>query len=394
MMWHTVASGLKVSVVVASAGVTGLGGSGVARAITMSETMVTAASDSLTQRVAARHWVYDRWRTYTTRDGLPSDKAFTVRVVEGRVWVGTDKGAAYLENGVWHQVGPDDGLAHPVVLAIEGDPETGDVWIGTLGGLTRWSAGRLDTFTQFNSGLVNDVVYGVTVEGGLVWAATAAGVSRLDTRTGAWSIFNERNTPMHEPWTYGIHANDGLVYIAAWGGGVLEYDTADGRWREFRDPDGEMEIDLFRDDGVVHDVTTGVAFAEGVLWVGTYFGLSRYDGTHWRGYFDDDSGLASNFINAVRARGRVAWVCTDRGLSAFDGDTWITYRRTPDESGMATITTRGGTVEVRTVSAIADNYVLGVDFLGDTIWVATAAGVSRGLPPGEPAFKEPEGKRP
>ena len=366
------------------AGINGLGGAGVARATAMSQAAVTPAVDSIAERAAMRLTgtptaVYDQWTSFTVRDGLPSDKIFAVRVADGRVWVGTDKGAAYLDDGLWHVLGPADGLAHPVVLALEGDPETGDVWIGTLGGLNRWSAGRMESFTQFNSGLVNDVVYGVTVEGGRVWVATAAGVSRLDLRTGAWSIFNEQNAPMHEPWTYGVHAADGLVYIAAWGGGVLEYDTTDGQWREFRDPDGEMEIDLFPDDGVVHDVTTGVAFAEGVLWVGTYFGLSRYDGTHWSGYFDDDSGLASNFINAVRARGRAVWICTDRGLSMFDGDTWITYRRGDDGLGVAAITAGGRTVDISTASALANNYVLGVDILGDTIWVATAAGVSRGV---------------
>jgi hypothetical protein len=38
--------------------------------------------------------VYDEWRSYTTRDGLPSDKAFAVRVDGERVWVGTDAGLA------------------------------------------------------------------------------------------------------------------------------------------------------------------------------------------------------------------------------------------------------------------------------------------------------------
>jgi hypothetical protein len=37
----------------------------------------------------------------------------------------------------------------------------GDVWAGTMGGLSRISGGRIDSFTQLNSGLSNDVVYGV-----------------------------------------------------------------------------------------------------------------------------------------------------------------------------------------------------------------------------------------
>jgi ligand-binding sensor domain-containing protein len=336
------------------------------------ETPVVAAP------VPAARVIVDRWRTFTERDGLPSSKVFTVRAGDGRVWVGTDRGASYWENDRWHTVDTSDGLAHRVVLAIDVDPRTGDVWLGTLAGLSRWSAGRIDSFDQFNSGLVNDVVYGVAVEGARVWAATAAGVSRYDVTARHWEIFTEQNAPMHEPWTYGVHAADGLVYIAAWGGGVLEYDLATDQWRDYRDPDEEMEIDLFPDDGLVHDVTTGVAYGSGVLWVGTYFGLSRYDGLRWSGYFDHDSGLPSNFINAVRVRGTQVWICTDAGLAEFDGEVWVSYARRDDGRGSVTVRREADAPARTTPSAIAHNYVLGVDFAGDTVWVATADGVSRG----------------
>jgi hypothetical protein len=323
--------------------------------------------------------IFREWRTFTTRDGLPSDKVYSVKVGEDRVWAGTDAGLAYYEDGHWRTLTVADGLAHDVVLAIDVNEETGDVWIGTAGGLNRWSAGRLETFDQFNSGLVNDVVYGVSAEGEYVWAATAAGANRLDTYTGRWDIYNEQNAPMHEPWTYGVHVHEGVAYIAAWGGGALEYDSRTGRWRDHRDPDGEMEIDLFPDDGLVHDITTSVSHDDGVLWVATYFGLSRYDGVRWRGYFDHDSGLASNFINFVRARGPVVWVCTDSGLNAFDGTTWVTYRR-DDETGEGELLISDGEATVRrtTASSIAHNYVLGVDLEDDRVWVATARGLSLG----------------
>jgi ligand-binding sensor domain-containing protein len=323
--------------------------------------------------------VVREWRTFTEKDGLPSNKVYAVRVGEDRVWVGTDAGVAYYKDGRWDELTVADGLAHNVVLAIDVNEETGDVWFGTAGGLNRWSAGRLETFNQLNSGLANDVVYAVSTEGEYLWVATAAGAGRLNTYTGRWDIFNEQNAPMHEPWTYGVHVHEGVAYIAAWGGGVLEYDSKTGQWRDHVDPDGEMEIDLFPDDGVVHDITTGVSRADGILWVGTYFGLSRYDGVRWRGYFDHDSGLVSNFINFLRARGPVVWVCTDKGLNAFNGTTWVTYRR-DDETGRGEVLISDSTTTVRrsTPSGIAHNYVLGVDLEDDRVWVATARGLSLG----------------
>ena len=71
-----------------------------------------------------------------------------------------------------------DGLAHRAVLSLALDKRSGDLWVGTMGGLSRISAGRIDTFNQLNSGLSNDVVYGVAMQGDYVWTATAAGASR------------------------------------------------------------------------------------------------------------------------------------------------------------------------------------------------------------------------
>ena len=54
-------------------------------------------------------------------------------------------------------------------------------------------------------------------------------------------------------------------------------------WKDYLDPDGEMEIDLYRDDGIVHVIITGAQQAEDTLWVSSYFGACRYDGRNWRG---------------------------------------------------------------------------------------------------------------
>jgi ligand-binding sensor domain-containing protein len=320
----------------------------------------------------------ERWETFTVRDGLPADKANCVKVDGDRIWVGTDGGLAVYEGGAWRAYRTEDGLAHAVVLGLDVSPATGDLWIATLGGLCRFSGGRFDCFNQMNSGLANDVVYGVACASADVWAATAAGASRYRPESRAWAIFNTDNTLMFEPWTYGVTASAEAIYLGVWGAGVVEYNLKTQRWRDYRDPDGEMELDLFKDDGLVHDVIPTVAYADGVLWAGSYFGLSRYDGRHWNTYFQDDSGLASDFINFVKARGPVVWICTDKGLSSFDGTTWVTYRAAAG-GGELQITHGAQAVERRALPrTIAHNYVLGVDLKGDDVWVATSMGVSHG----------------
>ncbi len=332
-----------------------------------------------------------RWTSFGLAEGLPSEKAFCIRVDGDRVWVGTEAGLACYEAGGWRVWGRPDGLPHPAVLSLDLSPRTGDLWIGTMGGLARFSGGRIEAFTQLSSGLSNDFVNDVECDPDedQVWAATAMGASRFDLRTGEWTIFTEQNTPMAEPWTYSVAIDRGLVYVGAWGGGVLEHAKGTGRWREYRDPDKEMEIDLLPDDGPVHDVTAGIDFKDGILWQASYFGLARYDGRAWSTFFKADSGLASDFVQFVRARGRVAWCSTDDGLSATDGSGWVTYRRREDGKGNV-LFTRGKEPAgaLVTETTLAHNFVLGVDFQGDAVWVATEKGVSRGE--SDPAVAAPD----
>lgn len=345
-------------------------------------------------------FVYTEWEHYTTRDGLPNDHIFAVKVDGPYVWIGTEDGLARLDKrtGKIQSWKEEDGLPWKVVSWIAVSPKTGDVWLALFGGgLARFSGGRFDHWHQLNSGLVNDVVYGVAIENDNVWAATTAGASRLNTVTGEWAIFTEKNAPMEEIWNYGVDYRDGKVYLGVWGSGVLEYDVATGQWKDYLDPDGEMEIDLYRDDGIVHVITTGVSYIEKILWVSTYFGASRYDGRHWRGYYAHETGMPSDFLNGVKGRSAdEAWYLTDKGVGVvtdFATDTWVTYTMDPEtHKGIAVV--QKGTEVLKTIEfdrGIPHNYTLAADFDGDDVWVATSKGLARGVGRGYfPGLRNPE----
>jgi ligand-binding sensor domain-containing protein len=323
-----------------------------------------------------------RWENFTTANGLPDNHVFAVLVDGDRVWAGTENGLALFEGGGWKVFTPKDGLAHQAVLSLALDKNTGDLWVGTMGGLSHISAGRIDTYTQLNSGLSNDVVYGVGVQGDFVWTATAAGASRLNTRTGEWSLYNERNTPMAEIWTYAVSTGADKVYYAVWGSGVLEYTIATGRWKDYTDPDGENELVLFKDQGLIHKITTSVSYVDNTLWVATYFGDSHYDGRSWHNFLTKDSGLPSNFTNQVKGLDATrAWFCTDKGLAYYDGVNWAVYRPALDtgKPEMYIRDASGKITPVAVQTAPAHNYMLGIDFQGDDVWVATAKGLSHGI---------------
>ena len=335
---------------------------------------------------SALPFVYTNWTHFTTKDGLPNDHIFAIKAFGSKVWIGTENGLACYDKrtGKFQSWREKDGLPFQVVSALDVDPKTGDVWLGMFGGgLARFSGGRFDHFHQLNSGLVNDVVYGVAIQDDHVWAATTAGASRFNTVTKKWTIYTEKNAPMEEIWNYGVSANDGKVYLGVWGSGVLEFDVATERWKDYLDPDGEMEIDLYRDDGIVHVITTGTSYIEKTLWVSTYFGMCRYDGRNWRGYYKKETGLPSDFGNAVKGRhSDEAWYATDRGLGVvtdFKSDTWVTYTMDPETHRGKAVVQRGAQV-IKTLEfekCIPHNYTLWVEIDGNDVWVGTSKGLAR-----------------
>jgi ligand-binding sensor domain-containing protein len=368
--------------------------------LTIAAAVTAMAADDPVPQLAGEPYVYTHWETYfAEKGGLPNDHVFALTADGDRLWVGTEGGLARLHKGRWKVWTEADGLPWKVVSGIAVSEKTGDVWLALFGsGLARLSGGRFDHFHQLNSGLVNDVVYGVAVLGDEVWAATTAGMSSLNTVTGEWEIFTEKNAPMEEIWCYNVDARDGKVFAAVWGGGILEWDVAKRRWNAHRDPDREMEIDLYRDDGLIHIITTSASYVDGVLWASTYFGLSRYDGRHWRGWMDKDSGLASSFINLARGRsGTSVYNATDFGLavlSDFETDTWVTYLRESEKAETWSAQIAVGNDVVRTVATDLDlpnHFVITVEFQGDDVWIGTGHGLARGVGAGfYPGLKHDE----
>jgi ligand-binding sensor domain-containing protein len=330
--------------------------------------------------------LYTKWENFTTANGMPDAKVFSVAVDGDRVWAGTENGLVLIDNSKVAKVYTTaDGLPNRVVTGLAVDHKTGDLWLATFGGLSQFSGGEFHNYDSMTTGLANNIVYGVAIQEEYVWAATTAGVSRLNTRTGEWSIFSEKNAPMSEPWSYGIAVGEGKVYVAVWGGGVLEYDIAGGYWKPYTDPDGEMEIVLFKNQGLIHMIVSNISYNKDthMFWAATYFGMSGYDGHNWHNYLSTDSALASDFINATQTRGDDVWACTDKGLSYlnYKTNTWVTYRPSKDKTkGEIVITTPDKkTSTIETPTSVAHNYIINLAFQGDDIWVATAAGLSHGM---------------
>jgi len=333
----------------------------------------------------------ERFENFGMAQGMPCHKIHGVlKASDGRLWVGTWDGLLVREDGKFRRYTKEDGLTHKMVLSLAEDPKTGDLWVGTMRGLNRVSAGRITGFLQTDSGLPNNVVYSVDVVGEHVWVATAAGAGSYNTRTGEWKLYDHTNAAMHEPWCYSVKGAGSLVYIGVWGGGIVEHDPSRGSardaFKEYRDPDADFHYDLVPDDGPINDITSWLTWDDGILWQCTYFGFSRYDGRTWKTWVEGKSPLPSNFTQFVWSRHKVAWIGSDRGLSTTDGETWVNYLVGPKGEGLMEIHRPGRSVEKRTLAtALPNAFVLGVWVDDEEAWMATSDGLSRGVltpPPG------------
>ena len=141
----------------------------------------------------------------------------------GRIWVGTDEGTAWFENGRFHRVAglpkaiwiamfadaregvwisyPGSGLFHvvdgsvaesvawpwlprgpdPRLSAVVSDPLTGRLWLGFLhGGVADFKDRKVQTSFGSKEGLGSDTVWNLLIDHeGTLWAATEGGLSRI-----------------------------------------------------------------------------------------------------------------------------------------------------------------------------------------------------------------------
>jgi len=321
------------------------------------------------------------WARYTMVNGLPSNRVLCVVADADQLWAGTDNGLALISHGKITKVfTPKDGLPGRAVTALSLDKNTGDLWIATYGGVSHYSAGIFQSYTSLASGLANDIVYDIVAEGDTVWAATAAGLSRLDTRTGSWTTFDSRNAPMSDPWPVGIAFDEGNAYVATWGSGVLDYNIAKDQWAthalgqssDSHEVDNAQESNLDFVNAVAYDSISGtlwIADRHGILWQTEHFSHR---------FTADDSGQPFGYINRILLRGAELWVCSDRGLKVLNTKTaqWRTYSVVPSfESGRASSLHKNSAISPR---EIPQGQVFGVAFQNNDIWVATDNGLSLG----------------
>ncbi len=210
-----------------------------------------------------------RWKRYTITDGLPDSKINTI-FAGTTLWIGTDSGAASLQNDSWSRLQTEPFTGSDTVKALivdEGDA----VWIGTTNGLIR-KKGKSVTIYDSTNGLIDNDVRAFAIDNErMVWAATKNGVSRYRLR--AWKKFRMDG---NEVFSVATDSKD-YIWVA----------TKKGALRYYK---GKPVI------------VNGKSVIQDAFWK----------------HFHSKNGLPSDIVQSIVPQGKDVWILTNDGLGRYD----------------------------------------------------------------------------
>jgi ligand-binding sensor domain-containing protein len=206
-------------------------------------------------------------RTFTPLSGLPGDVVLTVLALNDGLWVGTDRGLAFLPN----RIDTRDRLISPLgdagSLPINALLATGDtLWIGSNDGLfVVRRAGESPLVRPASSPFsvrLRASVRALAQSDSLVFVAQRDAILAFNLKTGAWS----------DPWPAAAWRSAGEIQTIAadahtvWAGGgfgVVAVDRATGGSR------------ILRAGSDLPDVVTGIVLDGAYAWIATLGGVVR-----------------------------------------------------------------------------------------------------------------------
>lgn len=326
-----------------------------------------------------------RQTAFTTHEGLTNDYVHSIlQDRDGNLWVGTVGGLSRFTENEFSSYTTKDGLPQNNVFGIFEDRE-GNLWVGldSTSALNRFRDGKFMTYTS-QEGLAGDAAYSIWQrKDGSVWIGTDGGLSEFNNGKFTTHIDNLRNNRVNAV----LESRDGSLWIGTGGSGV-------GRLKN-----GHLTM-YTKYEGLANDVVWCLAEdKEGSIWIGTNDGLNRFQNEKLTAYSIND-GLPSQMIRmlAIDREGDL-WIGGNSGLTRFKNGIFRTYSSRDgmssdspralyaDEQGVLWIGTMGGGINrfkdgrftvITTRQGLFEDYIMDIheDDHGN-FWMSGQKGVAR-----------------
>ncbi len=285
-----------------------------------------------------------RFVRHTVSTGFPDNQVNRIfKDSKGRIWIPNVKGLSCLVDGQWKFYNGQDGLTPLYVTSITED-KAGVLWFATEGqGVWSYDGSAWERYWTNKWEFLSGIRAVLPVAGGEVLFGRNGGISRFDGRKG--SVFATQDSGLVHNGVYAlVRDSGGRIWAGTYLGlSVLEdgkWRTVEGTHQKGQindlsiDPSGTIWMVTYNHikkvvDGkavpVEYGGFTSIAIdSSGVKWFGsTQNGVLRLEGDTRTWYRQGDNGPAINVINDLTLdRDGVLWVATSNGVSRFDGREW------------------------------------------------------------------------
>ncbi len=221
----------------------------------------------------------------------------------------------------WRTFTTDDGLPHDRIRAVH--VSGARVWVGTDSGLARRDGGRWTSWTQ-EEGLPWPAVSAIAEDGRTreLWLGTwGGGLVRFSG--GRFDLFDQRNSGLAGDLVFDVVAKDGLVWVAT-NGGISRFDPLANTWELYFEQRADQPQTVF---ATLCSDPSGAEYLYAGEWCGPVRRLdmaqdawAQVKGSRLQQVNDPASQEAPDDVTlAIAAAGRSVWSLALGGLRRLDG---------------------------------------------------------------------------
>jgi len=247
----------------------------------------------------------DPLKLYTNKDGLPQSNVISTAIDSvGKIWIGTQDGAAYYNSRSWEIKNMPAQSKSNYIQAIKVASDS-SIWFGILrGGVARLYKNKWD-FYGVKDGLPSDYIITISEEvtiekQSVVWIGTNKGLARRDG--DKWEIINtDSEIGLAGNIIYGIcQSSDGTMWFAT-NKGVSNY--TNGKWEILALPfelSGRQIYKVFQ-------------AVDGSLWLGSNGLIGKFDGKNWQIFYIGDEKNNNVITSIHQSKNGTVWIGSMRG---------------------------------------------------------------------------------
>ncbi len=256
----------------------------------------------------------------------------------GLLWIGTAQGLNLFDRNeerfVHYGNDPDDpaSLSHDSIYSIHEGPN-GTLWVGTARGVNEVvrdarEPGRVSFVRQRHDpgnpySLAHKLITAVLEDrSGNLWIGTPGGLCRAepdDTDRPSMRFVRYLNDP-RDPESISSNQvksifedGSGVVWVGTWAGGLNRFDRDTGKFTRYQSELNDLS-------SLSHDVVNSIyEDRSGILWIGTNGGLNKYDRlrrkfAHYSADPNDPNSLSQNSVWSIcEDRAGNVWIGTEGG---------------------------------------------------------------------------------